>query len=214
VDTKEEMERRNAVERKASGYLASRISMLVAFKPIYGTVFLFLNKTATWSMPTMGVGPIRKTDLALYYNPDFVLSLSDTEIDAVLIHEALHVLLHHIERGTHYGYHPRLYNVAADMAINTFISGLPPYCVLPKQIGENNEQASDYYYGVLKKKKEQNSQGGQKSKKQKKGSSEDNQGSQSSQSGQAKKQKPQSGLAAASVQSRIHSGPSDGRGHR
>ena len=65
---------------------------MIPFQPLYGTVFLSLNKKQTKSVPTMGVGVVRRIDLALYYNPDFVLSLSPTELTAVLKHEALHVL--------------------------------------------------------------------------------------------------------------------------
>ena len=81
---------------KVKNKLESAISKLVTFQPLYGEVFLHLNKKERKDIPTLAVGVIRRVDLALYYNPDFVDSLSTTELRSVLKHEALHVLLHHL----------------------------------------------------------------------------------------------------------------------
>ena len=52
--------------------LESAISKLVTFQPLYGEVFLHLNKKERKDIPTLAVGVIRRVDLALYYNPDFI----------------------------------------------------------------------------------------------------------------------------------------------
>ena len=147
------------MNREAKLKLESAISRMVPFQPLYGTVFLSLNKKQTTSVPTMGVGVIRRVDLALYYNPDFVLSLSPTELTAVLKHEALHVLLHHLTRAKHFAFNPRGYNIAADCAINCHIEGLPENCLMPEKFGLERNQSSEWYYKKLKKEADKNDKG-------------------------------------------------------
>ena len=212
----EEMRRRKHVEYKAAAYLGSHIGQLVTFRPIFGTVFLYLNKTVSWQMPTMGVGPIRRVDLALYYNPDFVLSMNPNQLKAVLIHEALHILLHHIDRGKNYGYNPRMYNIAADMAINTHIKNLPEFACLPKQIGESDDKSSEYYYKRLKKKAADHAKS-QSGKQQGQGSScqgkEGGQGGQgeAQKEGDGQGQKQESGQGGGGKSQARHSGGHQGQ---
>jgi len=136
--------------------LDSAISKLISFQPLYGEVFLHLNKRESKDIPTMAVGVIRRVDLALYYNPDFVEKLSSTELRSVLKHEALHVLLHHLTRAKHFAYNPRGYNIAADCAINCHIEGLPEGALYPKQFGLDDNQSSEFYYEKLKKEADDN----------------------------------------------------------
>jgi predicted metal-dependent peptidase len=147
--------------REAKEKLDATMAKMVIFNPIYGTVFLFLNKIQSRSLPTMGVGIIRRVDLALYYNPDFVLSLTDTELKAVLIHESLHVLLHHIARAEHFDYNRKNYNITADMAINCHISGLPNRDLIrpfyPKTFELPDFQSAEWYYEKLKREAEKHS---------------------------------------------------------
>lgn len=131
--------------------LESAISKLVTFQPLYGEVFLHLNKKETTKIPTMAVGVIRRVDLALYYNPEFIEKLSATELRSVLKHEALHILLHHLTRAKHFAYNPRGYNIAADCAINCHIEGLPDGALYPSQFGLDDNQSSEFYYEKLKK---------------------------------------------------------------
>ena len=136
--------------------LDSAISKLVTFKPLFGTVFLFLNKIEEESVKTMGVGTTRRVDLALYYNPEFVKKLTSDELKAVLIHEALHVLLHHIIRATYFDYNMKNYNITADMAINCNIVNLPDGALYPKNFGLPDFEAAEWYYEKLKKESENN----------------------------------------------------------
>lgn len=136
---------------KVKNKLESAISKLVTFQPLYGEVFLHLNKKERKDIPTLAVGVIRRVDLALYYNPDFVDGLSATELRSVLKHEALHVLLHHLTRAKHFAYNPRGYNIAADCAINCHIEGLPQGALYPNQFGLEDNQSSEWYYEKLKK---------------------------------------------------------------
>ena len=142
------------MDRATRDKLESGISKLITFQPLYGEVFLHLNKIERKDMPTMAVGVIRRVDLALYYNPDFVNKLSPTELRGVLKHEALHILLHHLTRAKHFAYNPRGYNIAADMAINCHIEGLPEGAMYPKTFNLEDNQSSEFYYEKLKKEAE------------------------------------------------------------
>ncbi len=55
----------------------------------------------------------------LYVNPEFVLSLSATQLVGLLCHEVMHIVLsHHARRG---GRDPRRWNIACDLAINPIV---------------------------------------------------------------------------------------------
>ena len=54
------------------------------------------------------------------FNPDFMDSLTDSELDFVLMHEVLHVVLRHCER-TQKEYVPELFNIACDIVVNSNI---------------------------------------------------------------------------------------------
>lgn len=137
----------------------SAISKLVTFYPLFGTVFLFLNKKETEQLPTMAVGVTRRVDLALYYNPEFVKKLTYEELKAVLIHESMHVLLHHIARAAHYNYSMKGFNIAADMAINCNITNLPQGALYPKSFGLPDQEAAEWYYRKLKQEADKNPNG-------------------------------------------------------
>ena len=111
---------------------------------------MYLNKIQTHNLPTMGVGIIRRVDLGLFYNPDFLMKLTHLELRAVLQHEALHILLHHIARSDHFSYNKKGYNIAADMAINCHISNLPPGGFYPSTFKFPDFQASEWYYENMK----------------------------------------------------------------
>lgn len=140
----------------AKNKLESAISKLITFYPLFGTVFLYLNKKETDQLPTMAVGVTRRVDLALYYNPEFVNKLTHEEIKAVLMHESMHVLLHHIARSAHYNFNPKGFNYAADMAINCSIHNLPEGALYPKTFGLPEHEAAEWYYRKLKEQAEQN----------------------------------------------------------
>ena len=145
--------------REAEDTLKSRIAWLIVNKPLYGTVFLYVNSIQTMALPTMAVGVTRVVDIALYYNPEFLMSLTKAESFAVLEHEAMHILLHHILRRKHYNHHPKLYNYGADMAINSYIAGLPEWAIFANKIGLPDNQSAEWYYASLKDKIKESGEG-------------------------------------------------------
>ena len=136
---------------QAKNRLESAISKLICFQPLYGTVFLHLNKKESTKIPTLAVGVIRRVDLALYYNSEFIMGLNPIELRSVLKHEALHILLHHLTRAKHFAFNPRGYNIAADCAINCHIEGLPDGALYPRLFNLEDDKSSEWYYEKLKK---------------------------------------------------------------
>jgi len=91
---------------------------------------------------------------------DFFKELSDEERIAVLKHEVAHFVNKHFARRN--GRDPRIWNIAADCAINQEIRDLPENCVkLPN--GWESNQATEFYYDkyIEQMKKEQKQKGGQ-----------------------------------------------------
>lgn len=57
----------------------------------------------------------------IYFDPEFAERLSDDELDFVLKHEVLHCALKHCLRSKKQGLNRYLYNIAADIVINSYI---------------------------------------------------------------------------------------------
>ena len=99
----------NSLERK----LTRARTQLLLNQPFFGTLCLRL-KLMTGPVPTMATDGRR-----ILYDPGFANSLTPAELEAVLAHEVLHCALgHHCRRGQR---DPRLWNEAADLAINPLL---------------------------------------------------------------------------------------------
>ena len=79
-----------------------------------------LTKLPTRDIPTAAVCFDPRTDqIAMYYNPDFMATLSNSEVRGVLTHEFYHLVFGHV---TARRKNPsRMWNVATDLAINSII---------------------------------------------------------------------------------------------
>ena len=55
----------------------------------------------------------------IYFGPAFMKELSDSELEFVLMHEVMHIVLMHCQRQE--DRHPQLFNVAADIVVNSNI---------------------------------------------------------------------------------------------
>jgi predicted metal-dependent peptidase len=93
--------------------------------PFFGTLLFRLGARARSSIATMATDGV-----SLYFNPEFVDSLSSAELIGVLAHETMHpALQHHTRRG---GREAKRWNMACDYAINPLLvdAGL----TLPKNV--------------------------------------------------------------------------------
>jgi predicted metal-dependent peptidase len=90
----------------------ARVQLLFQ-QPFFATLCLRLTLVPA-AVPTMATN-----GRVIYYSSEFVRSITPEELQGVLAHEVLHcALAHHCRRGNR---KPRLWNVAADYAINPII---------------------------------------------------------------------------------------------
>lgn len=88
-------------------------SRLLIKAPFYGSLLMHLN----FAFTACGTA---ETDMRnINWDPDFVSRLSAEEIEFVMQHEVLHCVLFHPVRAK--GLIPHLYNVAADIVVNSII---------------------------------------------------------------------------------------------
>ena len=93
--------------------------------PFFGTLLFRLGARACSSIATMATDGV-----SLYFNPEFVETLSSAELIGTLAHEVMHpALQHHTRRA---GRSPKRWNMACDYAINPMLrdAGL----TLPKDV--------------------------------------------------------------------------------
>jgi predicted metal-dependent peptidase len=111
--------------------------------PFFGTLLFRLGAQARSSIATMATDGV-----SLYFNPQFVETLSAAEIAGTLAHEVMHpALQHHTRRG---GRNPRGWNIACDYAINPMLvdAGL----TLPKDVLLDNRfrgMSAERIYNLL-----------------------------------------------------------------
>ena len=97
----------------------SRIRMIMDF-PFFGYLSNFLKLVETAKIKTGA------TDGKHYFfNPEFVSSLSDKELNFLTAHETLHPALGHMWRGQ--GKNQKVFNMAADYVINGMIKDADPH---------------------------------------------------------------------------------------
>ena len=120
--------------------LAAARTRLILDKPFLGALVLRLPMVAAdpgWCATT--ATDARK----FYYNPDYIASLSMSQTQFMLAHEALHCALSHFARRQHRVQHR--WDLACDFAINPLLleDGLtpPPNCnVMPQYLGMTAEE--------------------------------------------------------------------------
>lgn len=90
-------------------------SKLYKASPFISYILLHLKLKEDNRIPSMGVTPYGD----LLYNREFVKKLSESELKSVLVHETLHIILLHLERGK--GKELAVANVAMDLICNDLI---------------------------------------------------------------------------------------------
>ncbi|MBB6143704.1 putative metal-dependent peptidase [Silvibacterium bohemicum] len=111
--------------------------------PFFGSLLFRLKGRETSSVKTMATDGV-----SLFYNPEFVATLSAPELNGVLAHEVLHpALQHHLRRG---GRSPVRWNKACDFAINPLL--LDAGLILPKDVLIDNRfrgMSAEHIYNLL-----------------------------------------------------------------
>ena len=123
--------------------IRSRIQLLMKF-PFYGTLALSLNLKEDYSVSTAGVDGTN-----FYYNPDFIETLNEGELNWITVHEVMHCALGHIwRRGSRV--HQK-FNIACDYAIHSILKEsedskdliMPKGCLYDSKF--NNKSAEEIY---------------------------------------------------------------------
>lgn len=113
--------------------------MLLAH-PWWASLYLNLRRVETTDVPTMAVDGTH-----LFYNPEFVESLTEKECLGVLLHETGHIALLHCYRRLWRD--PLVWNIAADEKVNALLAAdgimLPEDCIPGTSLDETVEEAYD-----------------------------------------------------------------------
>lgn len=104
----------NSINVKAARKLAAARSQLIMGQPFFGVLALRLALVERTNIPTLCVD-----GKSVFYNPDFVLGLTDSLCRSAMAHEVMHCVLDHISRcGAR---NPRRWNFAIDYAANLIL---------------------------------------------------------------------------------------------
>ena len=127
---------------------------LMRDEPFYARIFGRIDKTATTGIPTAGVRFNKeKLRFELVYNPTFMGSLSRAARIDVLKHEGAHIFLDHCTSRQVAEEHHRMWNIATDLAINSYLENLPEGCCMPG-VGPFEKyplyQSAEWYFNKLK----------------------------------------------------------------
>jgi len=110
---------------------------LMRQEPFFGTLCLHLTMEENDWVPTAGTDGDK-----FYYNYEFVNSLPENQLLAVLIHEVIHAAMGHIWRRSKREKHR--WNFAADYATNWLIQKngytLPPGCLISEKYADMNAE--------------------------------------------------------------------------
>jgi predicted metal-dependent peptidase len=102
------------IQELAARLLRSRMRILQEYG-FFGLLLMHVKYAVDDSCSTAATDGER-----FYFNPDFVDKLSDWELDVVMLHEILHIVLKHIFRGADFEDKHR-FNIACDIVINSNI---------------------------------------------------------------------------------------------
>ena len=112
--------------------LNTHTARLLMSEPFFAALSRRVTKRASTAIPTAGVRVNPDTArFEMMYNPEFFGTLNDAERTAVLIHEFYHLVFDHVTSRKPEGTNPKLWNIAADLAINCHIANLPENACVP-----------------------------------------------------------------------------------
>ncbi|MCS5595232.1 MAG: VWA-like domain-containing protein [Porticoccaceae bacterium] len=106
---------------------------LLMDEPFFAALSRKIEKRATTAIPTAGVRVDPDTaQFEMVYNPEFFESLPEEHIRGVLKHEFYHLIFEHVTSRKPEGVNPKVWNICADLAINSHLQGeLPEMACMP-----------------------------------------------------------------------------------
>jgi predicted metal-dependent peptidase len=132
--------------------MRKHLSALLRDEPFFSYISLQVDKVSDTSVPTCGVRFNESTSrFQLLYNEEFVNSLPAKEILGVLKHEFYHLIFNHVTAEKRVNH--KVWNIAADLAINSHLIGeLPDIACFPGEGPFENMpigKTSEWYYQAI-----------------------------------------------------------------
>lgn len=135
------------------------IVSLLSSEPFFAGISRHVDKHASDAIPTAGVRITESGHYEMLYNPKFFAGLTNKERLGVIKHEFYHLIFGHVtdrlpvDESTGKGKMNKRWNIATDLAINSFIKDeLPSMACIPGQGPFKDlplEQSSEWYYANL-----------------------------------------------------------------
>ncbi len=106
---------------------------LLMDEPFFAALSRKIEKRACTSIPTAGVRVDPDTaQFEMIYNPEFFASLPEEHVRGVLKHEFYHLIFEHVTSRKPEGINHKVWNICADLAINSHLVGeLPDMACMP-----------------------------------------------------------------------------------
>ena len=127
---------------------------LLQNEPFFAALSRRIHKVSSTAVPTAGVTIDKETaQFVMLYNPSFFEDLTDIERLGVLKHEFYHLIFQHVTGRLPPEGMSKMWNVATDLAINSFIADELPEggCIPGKGPFEDYplEQSAEWYFSKL-----------------------------------------------------------------
>ena len=127
---------------------------LLQAEPFFAALSRRINKSQTNSIPTAGVCLNEGSGtFEMLYNPEFFERLTDVQKLGVLKHEFYHIIFDHVTGRLPPEGMSKLWNVATDLAINSFLMDELPEggCIPTRGVFASypKEQSAEWYYSKL-----------------------------------------------------------------
>lgn len=135
--------------------LNKHAAKLLFSEPFFASISRRIDKKASKEIPTAGVRVNEQHGrYELIYNPEFFEELTEVQRLGVLKHEFYHLIFEHVGGRLPEGGMSKLWNVATDLAINSYIATeLPDVALVPgkgKFQDLPTHQSAEWYYEALK----------------------------------------------------------------
>ncbi len=161
-------------EKKPKFNLDLHTYRLLQSEPFFAALSRRVNKSQTSSIPTAGVMLNEGSGtFEMIYNPEFFERLTDVQKLGVLKHEFYHIIFDHVTGRLPPEGMSKVWNVATDLAINSFLMDELPEggCIPTRGMFDSypKEQSAEWYYSKLQQDQEnqegaydpENQQGGE-----------------------------------------------------
>ena len=127
---------------------------LLQNEPFFAALSRRIHKVSSTAVPTAGVTIDKETaQFIMLYNPSFFEGLTDIERLGVLKHEFYHLIFQHVTGRLPPEGMSKMWNVATDLAINSFIADeLPEGGCIPRKAPFEDyplEQSAEWYFSKL-----------------------------------------------------------------